>query len=267
MPGDRLVTNPTPDIYMRDIDMESVGSRPSRSQDYGLEHRKQVNKRLPQVATAGEADSGGFSNQRIRISVMAELKEFVGREKNEERTRNWISKVNLAFLRDQAPDDEKCLVFSDLLTSPARDWYKQLSRSTRTSWKALLVGFMVKYGDKNGISVGRLYYQARKQSNETPMEYLYRLNVAAIRAKIPIRDGPSAIHKEYVNHYIGTLDDRDLARMLTMLHLEYADDLKETLQECKNMEVRESHSFIRSSTFRQRLKSNAAQCQRNQLRL
>ena len=59
---------------------------------------------LPQVATAGASDGGGFSNQRIRMSTMAELKEFTGREKNEERSRNGISKVKLVFLRDQAPE-------------------------------------------------------------------------------------------------------------------------------------------------------------------
>ena len=45
------------------------------------------------------------------------------------------------------------------------------------------------------------------------MEYLHRLNVAAIRATIPMRDGPPAIRKEIVKHYIGTLDDRDMARI------------------------------------------------------
>ena len=32
----------------------------------------------------------------------------------------------------------------------------------------------------NGMSVGRQYYHSKKQSEETPLEYLYRLNVAAI---------------------------------------------------------------------------------------
>ena len=199
------------------------------------------------MAATGAADCGGFYNQRIRMSAMAELEEFAGQEKNEERARNWISKVKSDFLRDQLPDAEKCLVFSDLLTVPARDWYSQLSRSTRISWKTLLESFMAIYGEKNGISVERLYYQARKRANETPLEYLYCLNVAAIRAKIPIRDGTSAIHKEHVNHYIGTLDDRDMARMLTMLRLGDVDDVKETLQECENMEVREAHASMMSN--------------------
>ena len=93
---------------------------------------------------------------------MAELKVFSGREKNEEQARNWIRKMKSAFLRNQGPDAEECLMFSNLLTGPARDWYNQLRRSTRTSWKALLEGFMAKYGGKNSISVGILHYQARK---------------------------------------------------------------------------------------------------------
>ena len=153
---------PEPKVYMPVIDIESIGSSLSRAHDYGHELRESVNKRLPPVATAGAAESGGFSSQRIRMYAMAELKEFAGREKNEGRARNWISKVKSALLHDQAPDAEKFLVFSDILTGPARDWYNQLRRSTRTSWKALLEGFMAKYGGKNSISVGILHYQARK---------------------------------------------------------------------------------------------------------
>ena len=147
-------------------------------------------------------------------------------EEEQKKARNWNSKVKSAFLRDQAPDAQMCLVFSDLSTKAARYWYNWVSRSTRTSWKALREGFMAKYGGKNIVSVGRLYYHARKRSNETPLEYLYRLNVAAIRAKIPIRDGSPATLKEHVNHYIGTLEDRDLARMLTIYALEMQTILK-----------------------------------------
>ena len=60
--------------------MESVRSRPNRLHDYGRDHRDQVNKIKPQVATAEAADSGGFSNRRIWMSAMAELKAFAGRE-------------------------------------------------------------------------------------------------------------------------------------------------------------------------------------------
>ena len=73
---------------MPDIDMESVVSRLSRSHDHDRECRDQRNKILPQVATAGEADSGGFSNQRIQMSAMAELNRLPdgSRMKNSQET-------------------------------------------------------------------------------------------------------------------------------------------------------------------------------------
>ena len=97
--------------------------------------------------------------------------------------------------------------------------------------------------------VERLYFQARNRSNETSLEYLYRLNAATVRAKVLIRNGPSAIRKEYVDHYIGSPDDRDMARILTLLRLGDSYDPEETLQECEYMEVREAHASIGSNKF------------------
>ena len=77
------------------------------------------------------------------MSAIADLKEFSGRDKDEDRARSWVSKVKLVFLRDQAPDEEKFLVFGDPLTGLARNCHNQLTRSTRNSWKPLLESFMV----------------------------------------------------------------------------------------------------------------------------
>ena len=52
-----------------------------------------------------------------------------------------------------------------------------------------------------GVSVGRQYYHAKKRSDETPLEYLFRLKMAAIRAKISFREGSSATRREHVEHF------------------------------------------------------------------
>ena len=52
---------------------------------------------------------------------MTELKEFSGKDRDEDKARSWISKVKSAFLRDPAPDEENCLVFGDLLIGSARN--------------------------------------------------------------------------------------------------------------------------------------------------
>lgn len=102
------------------------------------------------------------------------------------------------------------------------------------------------------MSVARQYYHARKRSDETALEYLYRLNVAAIRAKIDIREGKLATRREHVEHFISTLDDRDLAKQLTLLRLTDADGMEETLRAYERMEARQKKAPMGSSKFHQR---------------
>ena len=110
---------------------------------------------------------------------------------------------------------------------------------------------MVQYGGR-GVSVGRQYYHARKRSEESPMEYLHRLNVAGIRAKIQIQDGPPDIRREHVEHFLETLDDRDLAKQLSLLRLEDASALQDTLRAYERTETRQGRASMGSSKFRQK---------------
>ena len=115
------------------------------------------------------------------------------------------------------------------MTGPARHWYSQLSRSTRNRWSDLLDSFLVQYCGR-GVSVGRQYYHACKRADETPLKYLYRLNVAGMRAKIHVKDGIAADRREHVEHFIATLDDRYFDNKLTPHRLEDADEMEETLR-------------------------------------
>ena len=91
--------------------------------------------------------------------------------------------------------------------------------------------------------------------------------MAAIRAKIPIRDDSPSSHKDHVYHFIGTLEDRNLAKMVTMLRLEDADDLEETLQEYENMKVRDAHDSMGSSEFDSALRHMRPKFKQNQREL
>ena len=75
--------------------------------------------------------------------MIGDLKEFNGRDRDEDRARSWISNVTSSFLTNQIPDEEKGLVFGNLLTGPAQNWHSQLSLTTRRTWKDVLEGLMV----------------------------------------------------------------------------------------------------------------------------
>jgi hypothetical protein len=88
---------------------------------------------------------------------------------------------------------------------------------------------LVKYCGR-GVSVARHHYYARKRLGESPLEYLHLLNVAGLRAKLPIKKYHVTSRREDVKHFIETLDNRDLADHLALLRLLGADVLEETLR-------------------------------------
>lgn len=244
----------------RDVDMESVGSPDQHPNlhEYDPDDLDLDTPRRAAVASASATTTGmSTSVPRIRVSAMSELKEFAGKEGDEDRTRAWLNKAKSAFVRDQAPDEEKCLVFGDLLTGSARNWYRQLSRTTRSTWEDLLRNFQVQYCGR-GVSVARQYYHARKRSDESPLEYLYRLNVAGLRARLQIKDGPSEVRREHVEHFIETLDDRDLADHLALLRIPDADTLEEALRSRQRAKARQSKAVYGSIKPRQKNNSAAA---------
>ena len=111
--------------YFPDVETESVESR-------------QVNKTLTSRRTysvyieAGglEASINGACGSFDELSTISstypffligDLKEFNGRDQDEDRARSWIKHDKSAFLRDQIPDEAKCLVLGILLTGQAQN--------------------------------------------------------------------------------------------------------------------------------------------------
>ena len=88
--------------------------------------------------------------------------------------------------------------------------------------------FLVEYAG-HGMSASQQYYHAKKRSEEDPLQYLYRLNVMGMQAKIPVVDGSTDARKKHINHFIDTLDDPDLSNQLLLLNVVDADAMQKTL--------------------------------------
>ncbi|OWZ02703.1 LOW QUALITY PROTEIN: hypothetical protein PHMEG_00025691 [Phytophthora megakarya] len=212
------------------------------------------------VATAASGSTGSTMVQRVRISAILDLKKFSGKDPDEDRARAWISKIKSAFMRDQASNEEKCLTFADLLAGSAKNWHHLLSRSTRNKWSDLLRSFQIQYRVL-GVSVARRYYHARRRSDESPLEYLYRLNVAGLRVQLKIKDGSTKDRREHVDHFIETRDDLDLADRLTLLRLSDEDDLEEVLRARDRTKPRQKKAAFGSGKFHQKVSMRATQIQ------
>ena len=129
-----------------------------------------VEQSRPYVATPETTSNFEISTQKIKASVNSPLKEFSGKGRDEDWARSWIGKVRSAFVREQITGEEKCSVFGDLLTVPARYWYLQLPVSIQFNWKALVEEFLFEYCGHEE-SVDQQYYLSRKQPDENPIRF------------------------------------------------------------------------------------------------
>ena len=186
------------------------------------------------------------------MSAISELKELSGKDREEDRARICMCKVKSAFLRDQASDEEKCLVFGDLMMGPARYWYLQLRISTRFNWKNLMSSFLVEYAGY-GMSAKRQYYHAKKRSEENPLGYLHRFNVIGMQAIMSVMTGSPDARKEHANHFIDTLDDSDLSNQLLLLNVEDAEAMHKILHGYQRGRSRQGKVRMGSSKFRQKI--------------
>ncbi|OWY98268.1 LOW QUALITY PROTEIN: hypothetical protein PHMEG_00030998, partial [Phytophthora megakarya] len=254
-----LVTVQPPPPGTQDVDMESVGTPDLDTWEYypddlGIPSSSGHNPGRAVVATAA-IGSGNASSmiQMVRISAISDLNEFTGKDMDEDRARVWIGKVKSAFQRDQATKEEKCLTFGDLVVGQnlaptvKSDDQNQMGGSTRKFPNPILW---------SGYVSGLTILPCSEAIRGGPLDYLYRLNVAALQAKLKIKDGNPKARREHVDHYIKTLGDPELADRLTLLRPPDVDELEEVLRARERAKSRQRRSAF-GSKFRQKLPANA----------
>ncbi|OWZ16405.1 hypothetical protein PHMEG_0009813 [Phytophthora megakarya] len=101
-------------------------------------------------------------------------------------------------------------------------------------------------------AVDNLTVSSHYASDESPLDYLYRINVVGLRARLNIKDGSAKERSEHVDHYIETLEDQDLAERLTLLRLTDADALEEILRARDRAKNRQKKAAFGSSKYRQK---------------
>uniref|UniRef100_H3H639 RNA-directed DNA polymerase n=1 Tax=Phytophthora ramorum TaxID=164328 RepID=H3H639_PHYRM len=235
------------DVAMESASSHSSGrpkrSRPSRDEDpddlFDLDDGAAREAATVSAATVGMASTG---MTRVRLSAFSELKEFHGRDSSEEKARAWLNRMKSASRRDGMTGDEVCALFGDLMAGPARQWYLQLTRGVKTSWTDLTEQFRIQYCGK------------AKHPDETPLEYLYRLNVAGMRAKIRYDDGTAEEKREHVELFINTLgsQEQELASRLTLMEVPDVEILEKKLRARQRGLAHQKKTLFGSNKFRQK---------------
>ncbi|OWZ11300.1 hypothetical protein PHMEG_00015695 [Phytophthora megakarya] len=135
----RMSLGPSGAKYMRSR-VNRQDQRPAGPSRTSEKPNQQENRQIPAGRVTPVADSTGSSNKlgeyfqmamnrflkeqnlmTVRISAISDLKEFTGKDMDEDRARAWIGKVKSAFQRDQATEEEKCLTFGDLVVGSTKN--------------------------------------------------------------------------------------------------------------------------------------------------
>uniref|UniRef100_A0AAV1T9B4 Uncharacterized protein n=1 Tax=Peronospora matthiolae TaxID=2874970 RepID=A0AAV1T9B4_9STRA len=80
-------------VGMPDTDMESADSHGSRGYTFDPDDLDIDGVRRPHLASTEAIMGEGFAAQRIRMSSIADLKEFSGRDQDDDCARSWLRKV------------------------------------------------------------------------------------------------------------------------------------------------------------------------------
>ncbi|OWY95424.1 Eukaryotic/viral aspartic protease, partial [Phytophthora megakarya] len=181
----------------------------------------------PGGAAAVSTATAGTSLARVRLSAFSELKEFNGRDASEKKARAWFNRLKSASRRDAMTGDE--------------------------SWTELTDQFRIQYCGK-GVSMASRYYHASKHTDETPLKYLYRLNVTGMRAKIHYADGSPEEKREHVELFINTLgaQELELASRLTLMEVPDAATLEKKLHARQRGLAHQRKTLFGSNKFRQK---------------
>ncbi|KAE8893448.1 hypothetical protein PF005_g28465 [Phytophthora fragariae] len=255
--GSQPPANPAPTMARShetaDVAMESVSSHTSTSSgtrraDEDPDDMFDLDIRTPRT-TISTVTAGGVGLARVRLSASSELKEFSGRDASEEKARLWLNRLK----SDGMTGEEVCGQFSDLVNGPARQWYLQLPKKVKKSWTELMEQFRVQYCGK-GVSMASRYYHAAQRPDETPLDYLYRLNVAGLRANIPYADGRTDEKREHVEHFIWTLNtqEAELASRLTLMEVTDSEALEKKLRARQRGLAHPKKTLFGSNKFRQK---------------
>ncbi|OWY95464.1 hypothetical protein PHMEG_00034524 [Phytophthora megakarya] len=80
----------------------------------------------------------------------------------------------------------KICQFRSQMPTAIRDWFTQLPKSTRHDWKQMSRRFRKLYIGTTG-SYSERYFTMKMTDHETPLQFFYRLNAAAVKAEVKFK--------------------------------------------------------------------------------
>ncbi|GMF51241.1 unnamed protein product [Phytophthora fragariaefolia] len=132
----------------------------------------------------------------------------------------WTEKVKLSELRIK-------------MSSAVRNWRGQLPKHAQADWNKLSREFRHKYLKTRTLESERCFTMKQK-SGETPLEFLYRMNEAAVKAGIKYKS-PATKRAQHIKRFMKNLRDKQLKAILVNQRFHDVDDIEYVLQQYEDL--------------------------------
>ncbi|KAE9260608.1 hypothetical protein PR003_g34293, partial [Phytophthora rubi] len=158
-------------------------SSSSSSDSSSSDSEDSLDEDLSTGVDASDATKVGGTLLTLRPYVSSStLEKFDEKASMGDRRSWWERFVNMS-VQGGWTDKMKISELKMKMSSAVRNWRGQLSKHVQSNWRRLSGAFKRKYL-KARTSESERYYTMHQKSNESAMEFFYRLNEAAVKAGI-----------------------------------------------------------------------------------
>ncbi|EGZ27106.1 hypothetical protein PHYSODRAFT_400345, partial [Phytophthora sojae] len=175
--------------------------------------------------TVGDGKTSWTFRPYVNSSTLGQFDEKAPLEDR----RTWWEKLTNISVQGGWSDQTKVRELKMKLSPAARNWRGQLGKHVQSNWKRFVQEFRRKYL-KLRTSESERYYTMRQKTSETPMEFFYRLNEAAVKAGIKYRKSKKE-RKQHVKRFLKNLRDSQLKAILANQKDRSLDDLDGILEQ------------------------------------
>jgi hypothetical protein len=200
---------------------KQIKKNPAKSQD-GMEYRESEME-----SSCDEDDDKSRVTLRTFVPLDS-IKNFDGEENNPDKAHQWLDRFKHVARSAGWTEKEKIKNFSMYMANYAKQWHIQLPVIYTKQWSVLEKKFRKTFCVDETSSTQK-YYDAYRKGNESPKQYLWRLNALAKKANISIRPGLSG--GQHVRQFLKTVDDEELCSQIQPLRLKDVDELLEIIEE------------------------------------
>ncbi|OWY97525.1 hypothetical protein PHMEG_00031925 [Phytophthora megakarya] len=157
------------------------------------------------------------------------LKGYTNLEKFDEKASrdnrvNWWERFSDMASQGSWSDTMKIRQFRSRMPTAIMDWLTKLPKSTRHDWKQMSRRFRKLFIGTTG-SYSERYFTMKMTDHETPLQFFYRLNAAAVKAEVKFKLS-SKLRESHIRRFIKKLRNDQLKTVIQGHRFQSITDLE-----------------------------------------